>query len=155
MHAYNWTGHGQPGARLMRWMALALALTVMLTGWLVGCDADGGPQAEVLFTQSLGHASLDVSCDAVTCQGHGTCDMTRGVPVCVCEPAYAGADCGECAAGAVRDDSGDCVIETACQTDTCVRGTCRDVGGVAVCQCLRGWDGTRCDSVCTGIFQAR
>lgn len=87
-------------------------------------------------------------CEASTCNGHGRCDDASGAPVCACDPAYAGARCDGCAAGAFPDGRGGCTT-TPCDPNPCaaadrLRCTVGPMG--AVCNCNSGTheEGGRC-----------
>lgn len=95
----------------------------------------------------------DESCAAADC-GHGTCDDESGVVQCLCDPGYAGAGCGDCAAGFHPLD-GDCVLDQACLSSSCAgHGSCNDASGVIVCTCDSGYAGSYCESCDVGHHRA-
>lgn len=109
---------------------------------------------------------------AVDCGPRGTCRTGDGR--CDCEPGWAGAGCGSCAAGYVLE-GGECV-EAPCETDedcadgdpcngrescgagrVCERGVAVDCGangtcesGAGTCLCDAGYEGVHCDECADG-----
>jgi len=54
------------------------------------CDTANG------YTWNGSACTLD-PCFGEDCNGHGTCSVVAGLPVCACETGYTGTDCGDCA----------------------------------------------------------
>ncbi|MBN2497099.1 MAG: hypothetical protein JXR96_21075 [Deltaproteobacteria bacterium] len=85
----------------------------------------------------------DTSCGPDTCNGHGVCDDAGGVPVCTCDPAYAGDHCESCAEGYEDYGDGECRPSDPCADDTACaeqHRECANDQGAAVCgDCLAGY----------------
>jgi hypothetical protein len=123
--------------------------SLLLAAMLASCSDGKGTEgdADTDGQDGIGDAAdrLDAtSCDGVTCSGHGHCEMQPDGPVCICDPGYAGFDCGECAPGYAFDPYGEC--RPTCATDCGPHGTCVIVDGVDTCVCDPGFEGPRCEN---------
>jgi len=110
-----------------------VVVTLLVSGWLVGCEGEGSSQEENL-------------CEGVDCSGHGTCRVENDEAVCDCEQGYH-AEGLACVGGTDPCDGVDCSGH----------GTCRvENAGQAECRCNDGYhaDGLECladSDVCNGV----
>ena len=82
----------------------------------------------------------DETCDATSCDGHGSCAIDGGRVLCTCDAGYAGAYCDECASGFHDDGMGGCTDDV-CVPNPCAdagRGVCVEEDGAARCLCDPG-----------------
>jgi hypothetical protein len=81
------------------------------------------------------------------CTGFGHCDDNSGIPVCACDPGYAGPTCASCAPGFQDNDfDGMCLPNCATSGLNCgANGSCSDLGGSPLCVCAEGYGGATCD----------
>jgi hypothetical protein len=94
-------------------------------------------------------------CKFAQCSGHGSCETdAHGEPICVCDGAYAGERCDQCADGFHRGVEQTCLPDQRCfdqEVDPCGRhGTCGDATGGITCACDPGYEGARCDLCAPG-----
>lgn len=106
------------------------------------------------FQDNDNNGSCAPSCEAATCNNHGSCDDASGSPLCTCSSEYTGGDCSACAAGYQdNDNNGSCTA--ACTPSDCNaesgHGTCSDSSGTRTCACTSPWDGVDCNSCATGF----
>lgn len=93
---------------------------------------------------------LEGPCESDTCNGHGTCRPDGAGVTCDCDEGWAGNRCDRCDEG-FHEDAGNCEPDSPCNPDPCVRASkCEELGGLAVCTCLTGYDGDRCDTCAEG-----
>jgi phosphatidylserine/phosphatidylglycerophosphate/cardiolipin synthase-like enzyme len=85
-----------------------------------------------------------LTCEGVTCSGHGRCEMDAYGPVCVCDTGYAGVECAACAEGYAFDPYGAC--RPVCGLDCGAHGTCVTVDATDLCSCQAGWTGVWCET---------
>ncbi len=125
----GWSGFwGQGGAAskgaLVRMLAVAFALPAMVAACKPKAPDDGWTDAAL-------------TCDNVSCSGHGTCVMGDGGPVCECEDGYApvGLDCvaAVCSPNPCTDPP-----SPTCEDEGHLRtwpenGTCSEVDGTVTC----------------------
>jgi len=109
-----------------------VVVTLLVSGWLVGCEGEGSSQEENL-------------CEGVDCSGHGTCRVENDEAVCDCEQGYH-AEGLACVGGADVCEGVDCSGH----------GTCRVENDEAVCDCEQGYhaEGLACvegADVCEGV----
>ena len=93
-----------------------------------GCDAGYIPQNDGSCLPGCGVVNLD-------CNNHGVCNDTGGVPACVCNEAYIGTYCDQCATG-FQDNDGDGDCNPTCATANLACGkyqVCSDSSGLAIC----------------------
>jgi hypothetical protein len=109
-----------------------------------GCDAG--------YQDNDDNQSCLRSCDADTCNAHGTCDDSSGIATCTCTGGYTGAACDGCPDGFQdNDDNGTCLAT--CDESTCSdHGDCDDASGTATCTCDTGYTGAACDD-CDALYQ--
>jgi len=87
---------------------------------------------------------LDEVCESSTCPEGSTCRVVEGRTACPCDPGYEGDACGQCAPG-YHDEAGACVVDQACEPDSCPKtAACAVVDGVVQCTCLPGYTGDGC-----------
>ncbi len=93
-----------------------------------GCNDGYIPQDDGSCLPGCAVANLD-------CNNHGVCDDNSGVVACVCDKAYVGTYCDQCAAG-FQDNDGDGECNPTCATANFVCGkyqVCSDSSGLARC----------------------
>ncbi|MBN2495033.1 MAG: hypothetical protein JXR96_10615 [Deltaproteobacteria bacterium] len=90
----------------------------------------------------------DCELAALGCEPGGVCEDAGGEAVCICDPAYTGADCGTCAGGYQdRDADGLCLPDCDTAGIECGdHGSCSDASGMARCVCDEGYLGQDCSS---------
>ena len=127
--------------RLSR-VAGPVAVVVALLG--PGCgDEASTPAADT---------TAPLSCEGITCSGHGRCELAALGPVCACDPLWDGALCDRCAAGYHLDADATCVEDASCEPFSCSgNGVCDDALGTVSCVCSLGYEGPSC-AVCSGGF---
>lgn len=98
----------------------------------------------------IGCGSSD-PCAKVACSDHGLCSAVKGEATCTCDEGYAGALCGNCAAGYQdNDNSGTCQPTCAASGLVCHHGECSDAQGTAACVCAATWAGADCQECAEG-----
>jgi len=112
------------------------------------CDCTGGWTGDLCDACPQGQhegASGDCTanpCDPNTCSGPNKAVCTANGPTATCS-------CN----GGFHDESGTCVIDEECQTNSCSgHGTCADATGVIVCACAEGYAGGHCEN-CAQNYQ--
>lgn len=135
---------------LHRIMGLAAALGVSF--FLAACGGGGGeptgcPAGRV---PAPGGACVE-PCELLECR-NGSCDDSSGVATCVCVTGHVGASCEACDSG-FQDHDGDGLCFPDCETSAleCLRGSCDDSSGRAVCACPPGYGGPLCGSCALGF----
>ena len=127
------------------------------TGVIV-CTCDTGYAGDYCDTCASGYqdndgdgtCSPDCTTAGLSCPTNAHCDDSTGTAVCVCDTGWRGDDCDECDAG-YHDESGACVLDTACLANSCNgHGTCDDSSGAVVCTCATGYTGTYCGECASG-----
>ncbi|HUU01984.1 MAG TPA: clostripain-related cysteine peptidase [Myxococcota bacterium] len=113
--------------------ASGTALCVCSLGWA----GDDCSMCAAGYHPEGGDCVEDTDCQANTCNQHGSCDDSSGVPVCSCDQEYAGAHCESCAAGYQdNDNDGSCMPDCATAQPACnAHSHCDDSGGTAACAC--------------------
>ncbi len=88
----------------------------------------------------------DDTCQANSCNAHGTCDDSLGYVYCSCDLGYTSANCENCATGYQdNDEDGVCSPNCANASVNCYNhGQCLDDSGQAVCECDTGYAGGDC-----------
>ena len=122
------------------------------------CDCErgyDGNQCETCadgYHDDNGECIQNQVCLPNSCSGHGTCDDSTGMVVCICEQEYDGTYCELCKDGYHREGQV-CVANEVCPVvDPCSgHGTCDDSTGVAVCSCNEGYTGDECEA-CAGGY---
>ncbi len=86
------------------------------------------------------------------CSDHGACDDSGGLAICVCDTAYTGEHCDQCAAD-YQDNDHDGICSFACSgagLNCPTNSHCDDVTGTAECVCDEGYDGANCADCAVG-----
>lgn len=98
----------------------------------------------------------DESCDPNPCQNGAGCSPDSdgdGLVQCACPTGYTGNKCESCAPG-YHDDSGDCVADATCLSNTCAGyGTCTG-GPPPTCSCPTEYSGDHCESCAIGFYRS-
>jgi hypothetical protein len=127
------------------------------------CSCGTGYTGERCAECASGYQDLDqdgvcnpsCSAAALSCGPRGTCADSGGSAVCVCDTAYSGPTCSECA-GSYQDNdhNGSCLPSCASALLSCSAGAaCSDTNGNAGCVCLPGYTGN--GILCTVTLVAR
>ncbi|XP_032890012.1 slit homolog 1 protein isoform X1 [Amblyraja radiata] len=106
-----------------------------------------GPRCECLSGYRGENCSIAVdSCQDHGCQGNGMCVDTVDSHTCLCSEGYSGRFC--------ELPSPSSPMPAQCQPDDCLNGG-QCVGASALCQCLPGFGGARCDKLVSVNFVDR
>ncbi|PKN47327.1 MAG: hypothetical protein CVU59_03220 [Deltaproteobacteria bacterium HGW-Deltaproteobacteria-17] len=109
------------------------------------CDAANGYEAD---PENPGDC-IQNPCVPDPCYGNGTCSVVDSLPVCDCNPGYAGGNCNRCDTDNGYEDDpenpGECILN-ACFGYDCGHGTCSLAGGTPTCTCTTGYTGASCDA---------
>ena len=101
-----------------------------------------------------GNGTCRPTCETLAwdCSGHGSCDDSDGSAACVCDAAYTGDQCQQCAAGYQdHDGDGSCRADCASAAPDCgANAHCDDGSGQAVCVCDTGYTGIDCTQCAAG-----
>jgi hypothetical protein len=109
----------------------------LLASAFAACSSTESPVTNATDRGSADGGPSPTGC-SLACGLNGRCDASRAVQVCVCDPGYTGATCGECAPGAGPDGKGGCAI--ACGSRTCERHErCTDSNVGSICACAPGY----------------
>ena len=127
--------------RARRRGGLAGAATAALLGSLpVGCREDPDPPA------------LPCGLALEGCPERMHCDRVALPPRCVCDDAYTGTDCHDCALGYRRSGSRCSPEALSCRDDPCgARGDCISSSDGDRCECEEAYAGNRCASCADGF----
>lgn len=118
-----------------------------------GDHTDGTTADVVTSTPSILSCVKNTSCAVGQCGPFGTCDDSRGTPLCLCNPGHTGDNCNECAPYLTMTTEG-CVPGTECAEALCGnRGDCVDDGETLACDCNEGFSGTRCENCADGFVE--
>lgn len=92
----------------------------------------------------------NTTCAAGQCGPFGSCDDSRGIPLCLCNQGHTGVSCDECAPYLTMTSDG-CVPGKECAEALCGdRGSCVYDGETLACECTEGFSGTRCEHCADG-----
>jgi len=92
----------------------------------------------------------DSECLESTCNGHGACDASSGVPVCTCNENWEAPNCAVCVAGTQDNDNNGTCTAACSEAMACGHGACSDLSGTAACVCETGWTGATCAACAPG-----